>query len=125
MDPAGAAEARLVASAPSFLRLMWSGRHWRLYRVRDPAPLAAGAAQVRLGTSDVRLRADRAGPILLRVHWTRYWGVTAGPGCVARRGAWTVLDAWRPGRFVLTARFSLARIVGAQPCGPNLGAHGR
>jgi hypothetical protein len=119
MDPAGAAEARLVASVPPFLRLVWRGSHWRLYRVRHAAPLAAGATQVRLGTSDVRLRVHRTGPVLVRVHWTRYWRVTAGPGCVAPRGPWTVLDARRTGRFVLRARFSFARLLGARACGSD------
>lgn len=112
MDVAGRQEAAIVASGPAFLQPVWHGRHWRLYRVRDALPLATGAASnVRVGVTDVRLAARAAGPILLRVHWTPYWELTAGNGCVTREGPWTRLAVRRPGRFVLAARFSLERIV--------------
>jgi hypothetical protein len=51
--------------------------------------------------------ARRPGPIALRVHWTPYWELRAGDGCVERDGAWTRLTARRAGPFVLAARFSL------------------
>jgi hypothetical protein len=124
MDPAGLAEARLAASAPPFLQLVWSGRHWRLFRVRDPVPLAAGATHVRLGTTTVRLDADRAGAILVRVHWTRYWHVVAGSGCVTRRGPWTMLDASRPGRVELAARFSIGGLLRDRACSADIVARG-
>jgi hypothetical protein len=112
MDVAGRQEAAIVAASPSFLQPVWRGRHWRLYRVRDPLPLATGpVSDVRVGVTDVRLAARRAGPVLLRVHWTPYWQLTAGDGCVTQAGPWTSLTVRRPGPFILAARFSLVRVV--------------
>ena len=62
MDVAGIREAEIVASGPAFLEPVWRDAHWRLFRVRDPLPLATGAARrVRLGVTDVRLVARRPG----------------------------------------------------------------
>lgn len=124
MDPAGRAEAAIVAAQPAFLGAVWHDRHWRLFRVRDPLPLASGAAHpVRLGATDLRLRVSRPGSSLLRVHWTPYWRLAAGSGCIARHGAWTLLRARRPGRFVLSARFSLAGLPRRRAtCAPGAGA---
>ena len=112
LDPAGAAEAEIVTAHPSFLRPVWRGAHWRLFAVRDPLPLASGAARhVRLEATDLRLGARRPGPIIVRVHWTPYWRLTTGTGCVDRDGPWTRLLARRPGTFVLSTRFSLRRVL--------------
>src|SRR4051794_34853417 len=100
IDPAGRLEAGLVAAKTPFLREVWHSAHWQLFRVRDPLPLAAGpVARVDLGPADLRLRVRRSGRILLRVHWTPYWGLGAGTGCVAHDGPWTMLLARRPGTF--------------------------
>jgi hypothetical protein len=116
MDPAGRAEAAIVAARPSFLREAWRGSHWELFAVRDPLPLASGAARpVRLGATDVRVRARRPGPILLRVHWTPYWRLAGGAGCTARHGLWTMLVARGPGTFLLSARFSVGRLLDRRP----------
>jgi len=112
MDVAGIREAEIVASGPALLEPVWRGAHWRLFRVRDPLPLATGAAtSVRVGVTDVRLVARRPGPIVLRVHWTPYWQLSAGNGCVEHDGPWTRLTARRAGRFVLAARFSLGGLL--------------
>jgi hypothetical protein len=112
IDPDGRLEARLVARHPSFLREVWRGAHWRLFRVRHPLPLASGAVTgVSLAATGVRLRVRRSGRILLRVHWTPYWRLRSGTGCVAPDGAWTMLLARRPGTFRLSARFSVARVL--------------
>jgi len=112
MDVAGIREAEIVASGPAFLEPVWRGAHWRLFRVRDPLPLATGAAtSVRVGVTDVRLVARRPGPIVLRVHWTPYWQLSAGNGCVEHDGPWTRVTARRAGRFVLAARFSLGGLL--------------
>jgi hypothetical protein len=47
----------------------------------------------------------------VRVHWTPYWRVTRGLGCVARHNGWTLLTAPRPGVYLLTAHFSLWRFL--------------
>jgi hypothetical protein len=121
IDPAGRLEAGLVAAQPSFLREVWRGAHWRLFRVRRPLPLASGpVTSVRLGATGLRLRVTRPGRILVRVHWTPYWRLAGGTGCVARSGPWTALLARRPGTFLLTARFSVGRVLArSAACGPR------
>lgn len=116
MDDAGRAEAALVASRPAYLREAWHARHWRVFAVRDPAPLAIGPARVtRLSATTVRLLARRAGTVQLRIHWTPYWTVTSGAACVAHHGDWTVLGVRAPGAIVLSARLSAAALLGDDP----------
>jgi hypothetical protein len=121
IDPAGRLEAALVATQPSFLREVWHGAHWRLFRVRDPLALASGPVTgVHLGATGVRLRATRPGRVLLRVHWTPYWRLGSGTGCVERDGPWTLLQARRRGTFRLSARFSVGRVLArGAACGPR------
>jgi hypothetical protein len=122
MDDAGRREAAIVAARPPFLRPVWRGGHWQLFRVRHPLPLASGAvSHVRLGATDLRVAVRRPGAVVLRVHWTPYWQVTDGAGCVARDGPWTRLSARRPGTFLLSARFSVGRVLGrAAACSPRV-----
>jgi hypothetical protein len=116
MDPAGRAEAALVARHPAFLEPVWRDAHWQLFRVRDSAPVAAGAgARARLLPAGVEVTAPRAGRLLLRVRWTAYWRLAGAVGCVTPRGGWTVLDAAARGRFLLTARFSAAGLLRRGP----------
>ncbi len=49
----------------------------------------------------------------MRVHYTRYWALAQGAGCVAQApGGWTRVFAREPGRLLVQARFSLARAFG-------------
>jgi hypothetical protein len=98
MDPAGRHEASLVRRSPSFLRPVWAGAHWRLLRVVGAAPLATRrTATATLSDSSVRGIVRRPGRILLRVHWTPYWHLDRGVGCLRPGQAWTYLEARRPG----------------------------
>jgi hypothetical protein len=46
----------------------------------------------------------------VRVHFTRYWALTRGAGCVAPApGGWTAVSLRTPGTAVVTASFSLSR----------------
>ena len=121
IDPAGRLEAALVATRPPFLHEVWRGAHWRLFRVRDPVPLASGPArQVHLGATGVRMRVTRPGRVLLRVHWTPYWQLGSGTGCVEPDGPWTVLLARHAGTFRLSTRFSVGRVLArSAACGPR------
>ncbi len=115
MDPAGRAEAELVARRPAFLRPVWHDAHWRLFRVRGATPVASAGARARLAPDGVAVTTARPGRVLLRLRWTPYWRLAGGEGCVVPRRGWTVLDAPGPGRYVLTARFSLAGLVRRGP----------
>lgn len=87
LDPAGEAEAALIASGLPYLREVWHSRHWRLLEVRRPEPLGALALGPDWFTT--------AGG-LVRVRWSPHWAVVEGRGCVERgpRG-WTLVTAAR------------------------------
>jgi hypothetical protein len=114
LDYSSVAERRLILSNPPYLEPRWSDTHWRVYEVRDPAPLVqplgAGAAHIRsVGHSGFALDVTRPGEFLVRVAFTPYWSIERGSGCLVRHGEWTVARASKPGIFRVSADFSLGR----------------
>jgi hypothetical protein len=114
LDYSSVGERRLILSAPPFLEPRWSDAHWRVYAVRDPAPLvqplAGGAATVRrIGHDGFVLDVTRPGEFLVRLAFTPYWSIARGQGCLFRKGDWTLARATHPGVFRVTADFSLGR----------------
>jgi hypothetical protein len=114
LDYSSVAERRLILRNPPYLEPRWSDEHWRIYEVRDPAPLVqplgAGAASVRsISHSGFALDVTSPGEFLVRVAFTPYWSIARGQGCLVRHGDWTVARASRPGVFRVAADFSLGR----------------
>jgi hypothetical protein len=114
LDYSSGAERRLILREPPYLVPRWSGEHWRVYAVRDPAPLVqplgSGAATVRwIGHQGFALDVHRPGEFLVRVAFTPYWSIARGNGCLLHRGDWTVARASRPGAFRVAADFSVPR----------------
>jgi hypothetical protein len=111
VDYSAAEEAALVRTEPSYLREVWHDAHWRVFAVRRPAPLAAGAASAtRITPETVELRATRPGRVALRVRWSPYWALGEGRGCVVRDGDWTALELRAAGPVRLVPRFALDRV---------------
>jgi hypothetical protein len=112
VDYSAVAEAALVRSRPAYLREVWRDRHWRVYEVAHAAPLAqgSGARVMAMDTDSVDLAVPRAGRILLRVHFTPYWRIARGHGCVAPAGDWTALTVTAPGHLRLTTDFAFSRV---------------
>jgi hypothetical protein len=111
LDDAGRDEARLIAGGLPYLRPVWRDAHWRVLAVRDPAPLAQArrgtVASARLSRAGVTVRAGAAGPVVLRVRFTRWWRVTGGRGCVSETpGGMTRVSFLAPGTISLHARLS-------------------
>lgn len=113
LDAAGREEARLVLGGLPYLRAVWGDEHWRVFAVVRPAalaqPITAGTgarAAATLSDTGVAVRASRAGPVLVRVHFTRWWRVTGGRGCVseAAGGGMTRVSFSAPGVIRLRAR---------------------
>ena len=122
LDPSSAREGRLIRSGLPFLREVFASRHWRIYAVRAPAPLASGPGRLTaLGHESFALQARSAGSFLVRVRFTRYWTLARGDGCVDRSsGGWTRVVARSPGRLLVRAQFSLGRALGlAGSCSPG------
>jgi hypothetical protein len=114
LDYSSVGERRLILREPPYLDLRWSTPHWRVYAVRDPAPLVQ---PLGLGEAGVRrvshfgfaLDVRRPGDFLVRVNFTPYWSIAAGEGCLLRRGKWTLARAAEPGVFRVAADFSIGR----------------
>jgi hypothetical protein len=98
------------------LRLVLRTAHWRIYAVRDAAPIAQGVARLQaIGPDWLRLYAPTAGTTLLRVHYTPYWALGQGSGCVKPVGDDTELTLRRPGHVKLVTSFALDRIRARSP----------
>jgi len=125
LDYSAVSEARLLRGetsgvggrAPAYLNEIWHSAHWRLFAVRDPRPLAQGPAVLTsVGSDSFTLDAPSAGAWTVRLHYTPYWALADGDGCVGRaRGDWTEIQARQPGSFHVVIRFSLDRIFSRGP----------
>jgi hypothetical protein len=114
LDYSAEAEARLLRSdAPAAdLHEIWKSAHWRLFAVLDARPLAQQPAVLaQLDDDSFTLRAPSAGSFTVRVHFSPYWALASGHGCVSRApGDWTEVSAQRAGSLHVVIRFSLARL---------------
>ncbi len=117
LDPSSAREGRLIAAGLPYLREVFASRHWRIYEVREATPIASGpGALTALGNDSFALSAGARGNFVVRVHYTPYWTLTRGAGCVGpAAGGWTRVLARAPGELRVSARFSLARALGGAP----------
>jgi hypothetical protein len=118
LDYSARAEARLLTAArPGYLREVWRSAHWRVFAVLGASPLAQAPAVLESASSDsLTVYAPRPGSYTLRVHFTPYWKLAGGSGCVSRApGDWTQLQARRQGTFHVVIGFSLARVFAHGP----------
>ena len=117
IDYSAAREAQLLRNGLPYLREVWHDAHWRVFEVAGARPLARGAARATaLEPERVRLAADRAGAVDLRVRFTPYWRLTAGRGCVGEgTGGWTRLRVEGPGEVEIETAFALRRVRATAP----------
>lgn len=106
LDYAARDEARLIERGLPYLRQVWHNEHWRVFEVRDAAPLLEGVAgAITLARDGFQITAARAGSALVRVRHTRWWVVTAGDACVHRaRGGITRVQVRSAGTVSVQAR---------------------
>jgi len=111
LDGSSAAEGRLIRGGLPYLREVFADARWRIYTVLGATPLALGPGRISaLSHQSFTLRARAAGRFLVRVHYTRYWTLVRGAGCVApAAGGWTQVTLRQPGEAIVAIRFSLAR----------------
>jgi hypothetical protein len=114
LDPSSAQEGRLIRRGVPYLKEVFASRHWRIYAVRSPTLLATGPGRLTsLGYDSFALRAASPGSFLVRVHFTRYWTLARGAGCVTPApGGWTSVIVRAPGTVVVASRFSPGRALG-------------
>jgi hypothetical protein len=116
LDYSAQQEVALIDHGLPFLRLVDRIRHWRIYELRDPTPIAQGAATLSwLGPNWLQLQAHKAGATFIRVRWSPYWAITQGSGCVAPSRGYTKLTTTRPGPVHIAMRFALTRIGASSP----------
>lgn len=116
LDYSAQGEKTLIDGGLPYLRLVMRSAHWRVYEVAHPTPIAGGVATLtHLGPDSLELRARRPGTVRLHVHFTPYWELSEGSGCVAPDGRWTRLTLRRAGPVKLVAVFELDRIGATSP----------
>jgi hypothetical protein len=122
LDYSARSEARLLRGVrtggpPAYLREVWSSTHWRLFAVLGAKPLVPPPATLtQLGSDSFTLEAPSAGAFTVRLHFTAYWALASGHGCVERApGDWTAVRARDAGRLHVVIRFSLARVFSHGP----------
>jgi hypothetical protein len=116
LDYSAKHEVELIDRGLPYLRLVKRIPHWRIYAVHDPTPIVQGAATLRgLGPNWLDLEAQKPGTAFIHVHFSPYWAVTRGSGCVAPAGDFTKLLVRRAGALHLAIRFSLGRIGATSP----------
>jgi hypothetical protein len=117
LDYSAVQEAGLIRAGLPYLKLVLRTTHWRIYEVRDPMPLASGAAAVTaMGPNWVDLYATRPGLVRLQVRFTPYWALTTGRGCVGSTSdGWVWLNLRRAGAVRLGIDFALGRVRATTP----------
>lgn len=116
LDPSSAQEGRLIRAGLPYLREVFASAHWRVFRVLSSTPLASGPGRLEaMGHNSFTLLARAPGRFLVRVHYTRYFTLTQGKGCVTPApGGWTAVSLRDAGRAAVSARFSLERALGRE-----------
>jgi hypothetical protein len=114
------AETRLIASGLPFLRPIWRGAHWQLFRVRGTSGLAGPGQEVTLSSDGFVLKTPYSGAATVRVRWSKYWTVLPH-GCVRRTpDGFTQVIAPAGGTYVVRATWSLdAAFEGGGSCAPG------
>ena len=117
LDYAALGERRLIKRGPPrYLRKVFHSNDWTVYAVQNPAPLAIGGEMVKLTPQGFVVDADAPGTVLVRVHWTPYWSIEQGSGCVEQApGGYTMIDVTTPGRFRVGIDFAPWRAVSSGP----------
>jgi hypothetical protein len=116
LDYSAHAETALVRRGLPYLVPVFDSPHWRVFAVRDATPIVSGAATLTaLGPDSLTLDFSHAGTAYIRVHFTPYWALSGGPGCVAPSGDFTTITMRRPGVVRLVTSFAVGRIGARSP----------
>jgi hypothetical protein len=84
LDYSARAEGKLLANPPSYLKLAWHNRHWRLWSVQGTPGMITGPATLVSSKPDgFVIDAASAGTVIVRVRYTKTWSVTEGRACLS------------------------------------------
>ncbi|MGZ6256522.1 MAG: hypothetical protein ACXWMB_05860, partial [Candidatus Limnocylindria bacterium] len=117
LDYAALGEKHMLKKGPpKYLEKVFHSKNWTVYAVHHPSPLAIGGKMVKLTPQGFVVDASVPGTVLVRVHWTSYWSIEQGTGCVEQApGGYTMIDVTTPGRFRVGIDFSPVRAVSSGP----------
>jgi len=117
LDYSAQGEAALLRTPPAYLREIWHAAHWRLFAVLGATPLAAPPAMLTSATTDsFTVSEPQPTSTLVRIHFTPYWAILDGRGCVREApGGWTEVQAYGGGTLRVGIDFSLKRIFDHGP----------
>jgi hypothetical protein len=103
LDYSAQAEARLLRHAPSYLHLVWSDPHWRVWKVAGSPGIVQGPGSLAsLRPDRLVVDARAAGTLEVRVRYTPMWTLLSGAGCIrSAPGGWTRVVAFRPGTITI------------------------
>jgi hypothetical protein len=117
LDFASIDEASLIERGLPYLHLVWRNADWKLYQVANSAPLARNAEVVSMSGNRIQLSVPHPGPVPIQIRWSDQLVVLDGSksaglgvradGCLSQNGQWTLLHAFRPGKYLLTSDFNL------------------
>ena len=101
---AGPEKALLRGRGVPGLRLVWSNRNWSVWSVAGAAGIVSGPGRlVSERGQQLVLDAQRAGALLVRVHFSSGWRVQAGAASLRKSaGGWLRVNVRRPGRVALS-----------------------
>ncbi|MEH0974512.1 hypothetical protein V6U77_25600, partial [Micromonospora sp. CPCC 205546] len=98
----GRAEAELVTGGLPYLTPVWSGPHWRVWAVADPAPIVGAPAElVAQDGASLTFRAPAAGTVPVRVRHNRWLAASGGATVADDGGGWTAVTVPRAGQYRL------------------------
>lgn len=126
LDPWATREASIIAAGDlPWLELVYGDAHWRVWKVKDAVGLVTGPGQLtRLGVNSATVWFDHPGTVVVRVHWSAYWQVATGSGCVGQSPeGWLTVTSAEPGEVSVAALWSLDRMTGVgNECAASAGA---
>ncbi|HEX2016127.1 MAG TPA: hypothetical protein VGN69_05480 [Solirubrobacteraceae bacterium] len=116
-DTSSEQEVALVRSGLPYLVPVFSSPHWIVFSFTHPQALTDGPGRLlALHNQSFEVALDRPGLVRVRVHFTPYWEVVGGRGCVSQGSeGWTQVRASRPGTIRVVARFDLGRVLDHGP----------
>ncbi|MFG2194467.1 MFS transporter [Streptomyces sp. NPDC048639] len=80
-DTWGANEGKLVKSGLPYLQKVWSDDNWKVYRVKNPTPMADPPATLtRAGAGELVVTVRSAGPVLIRIPYSPWLGLVDAKG---------------------------------------------
>jgi hypothetical protein len=100
---AGASEKSLVESGLPYLTAVWHNAFWTLYAVDHPTTTVQGATLLRQDGGGVTFDALRAGPVHVRVLWSRWLTLDGPQACLREAGRWTQVMVSVPGVYRLSS----------------------